>query len=193
MVEVHDRDKVILVVPDRAGKPPIFGGDAGNVHQTVVERMRRVLRDHVLPPYLDNAAAELLLSARAAYKQSGLDSQSILLLGEDRHLLAPWTGTIGTASLAVVLASLDYRVGTFDGVLEVKSAKFGSRTLLCDLKAIAAAKVDLVELVRNRAGALAQEKFHRYLGDDLLVFDTLSSRLDLEAVPKIARSLCSHN
>ena len=191
VVEVHDRDKVIQVAPDRAGKPPIFGGDAGNVHRTVVERMRRVLRDDILPPYLDNAAVELLGSARTAYRQSGLDNQSILLLGEDRYLLAPWTGTIGTASLAVVLASLDYRVGTFDGVLEVKSAESSSRELTCDLKTIAAGKVDLEELVRNRVGALAREKFHPYLGDDLLVFDTLSSRLDLEAVPAIARSLCS--
>lgn len=191
VVEVYDREKIIQVSPDHAGKPPVFGGDIGDIHQRVVERMRRVLRDDTLPPYLDGTAAELLASARTTYRQSGLDERPILSLGEDRHLLAPWTGTVGTTSLAVVLASLDYRVGTYDGVLEVEAAGAGSAGLVRDLKTIAEGKVDLEKLVQNRARALMQEKFHHYLGDDLLAFDALSSRLDLKAVPAIAKGLCS--
>ncbi len=190
VVEVHDRERVIVVVPDRTGKPPVFGGDAGDIHQTVIERMRDVLRADILPSYLDKTAVEVLSSARAAYRRSGLDERPIQSLGEDRYLLAPWTGTVGTASLAVVLASLDYRVGTFDGILEVFSTGSNSKRLIPELENIAAGKLDLPDLIRSRASALVHEKFHHYLGDDLLVSDALSSRLDLNAVPTIARSLC---
>ena len=191
VVEVHDRERVIVVVPDRTGKPPVFGGDAGDIHQTVIERMRDVLRADILPSYLNKTAVEVLSSARAAYRRSGLDERPIHSLGEGRYLLAPWTGTVGTASLAVVLASLDYRVGTFDGILEVFSTGSNSKSLIPELENIAAGKLNLPDLVRNRASALVHEKFHHYLGDDLLVSDALSSRLDLNAVPTIAQSLCS--
>ena len=191
VVEVHDRERVIVVVPDRTGKPPVFGGDAGDIHRTVIERMRDVLHADILPSYLDKTAVEALSSARAAYRRSGLDEKPIQSLGEGRYLLAPWTGTVGTASLAVVLASLDYRVGTFDGILEVFSTGSNSKSLIPELENIAAGKLNLPDLVRNRASALVHEKFHHYLGDDLLVSDALSSRLDLNAVPTIAQSLCS--
>ena len=191
VVEVHDREKVIEVVPDHTGKPPVFGGDAGDTHGTVIERMRDVLRSDILPSYLDKTAAEVLSSARAAYRRSGLDKTPVKSLGEDRYLLAPWTGTVGTASLAIVLTSLGYRVGTFDGILEVCSTGSNSYTLIPDLESIAADKLNLPDLVTGRASALVREKFHRYLADDLLVSDALSSRLDFNAVPAIARSLCS--
>ena len=191
VVEVHDRERLIVVVPDRTGKPPVFGGDAGDIHQTVIERMRDVLHADILPSYLDKTAVEALSSARAAYRKSGLDEKPIQSLGEDRYLLAPWTGTVGTASLAVVLASLDYRVGTFDGILEVFSTGSNSKSLIPELENIAAGKLNLPDLVRRRASALVHEKFHHYLGDDLLASDALSSRLDLNAVPTIAQSLCS--
>ena len=193
VVEVREREKVIQVAPDHAGRPPAFGGDVGNIHTRVIERMRKVLCDDLIPRYLDKTAAEVLAAARVAYRQSRLDEKSILPLGEDKFLLAPWTGTVATGSLAIVLVSLDYRVGTFDGVLEVSSAGSSVNGLISDLESIASGKLDLKHLVRNRARALVHEKFHYYLGDDLLISDALSSRLDLDAVPSIARDLCTNS
>ena len=66
-----------------------------------------------------------------------------------------------------------------------------SERLIPELENIADDKLNLPDLVRSRASALVHEKFHHYLGDELLVSDALSSRLDLNAVPAIARSLCS--
>ena len=190
VVELNDRDKVIQVTPDHSGKPPIFGGDAGHIHQKVIERMCEVLRTDILPAYLDKAAAEVLSSARANYKCSGLDEQRIQSLGKGRYLLAPWTGTVGTASLAMVLAALDYRVGTFDGILEVTSNDSNSKDLFLQLEDIATGKLDLRELIRNRAVVPLSEKFHRYLDKGLLLSDALSSDLDIDSVPQIARNLC---
>ena len=191
VLEVHDKERVIEVAPDYAGKPPRFGGDAGEVHEAVIRRMRDVLLADVVPSYLDTTAAEILRSARAAYRRSGLDDVPIQPLGEDRYLLVPWTGTVGTNSLALVLTCVGYSVGTYDGVLEVSSTGSRSRSLISELEEIATDKVNLPDLIRGHAGALINEKFHHYLGDDLLLSDTLSRRLDLNAVPEIAQDLCS--
>ena len=191
VLEVCDREKVIEVVPDHAGNPPRFGGDPGDVHETVVRRMRKVLLADIVPPYLDDAAVEVLSSARAAYRRSGLDDLPIQTIGEDRYLIAPWTGTVGGASLAIVLACLDYRISTFDGILEISSKGSRSKNPISALEDIAADKIVLPDLIRDRASALIFEKFHRYLGDDLLLSDALSRRLDLSEVPGIVKNLCS--
>ena len=191
VLEVHDREKIIEVAPDHAGTPPIFGGDPGEIHETVIRRMRHVLLADIEPPYLDGTAAEVLSSARAAYQRSRLDDVPIQPLSDDHYLLAPWTGTVGTVSLALVLTCLGYRVGPFDGILDVSSTGSHSASLISQLTEIAAGNIDLPDLIRGRAGALIHEKFHPYLGDDLLVADALSRQLDLSAVPGIARSLCS--
>ena len=191
ILEVHDRDKVIEVVPDRAGKPPTFGGDPGEIHEKIIQRMREVLLADYLPSFLDDIAVGVLSSARAAYRRSKLDDIPIQPLGDDRHLLAPWTGTIGSDSLATVLACLQYRVSTFDGFLEVSSIGSTSKSLVSELEDIAADNINLPDLIRSRTGALVFEKFHHYLGDDLLLADALSRRLDLNAAPTIAQDLCS--
>ena len=191
VLEVHDKERVIEVAPDYAGKPPRFGGDAGEVHEAVIRRMRDVLQADIVPPYLDNTAADVLRSARAAYRRSGLDDSPLQPLAEDRHLLAPWTGTVYSASLAIVLACLDYRVNTFDGMLEVSSRGSRSKDLISDLENVAENGIVLPDLIRGCVGAMISEKFHHYLGDDLLLSDVLSRRLDLNAVPEIAQSLCS--
>ena len=123
--------------------------------------------------------------------RSRLDDVPIKRFGDDRYLLAPWTGTVGSASLAIVLACLDYRVSTFDGILEVSSTGSRSKNPITEIEDIAADKIDLPDLIRDRASALIFEKFHHYLGDDLLLSDALSRRLDLSAVPEIAQGLCS--
>ena len=191
VLEVHDRERVIEVSPDHAGKPPRFGGDTGDIHEAVIRRMRDVLVADVVPSYLDNTAAEVLRSARAAYRRSGLDDVPIQPLGEDRHLLVPWTGTVGTTSLALVLTCLGCSVGPYDGILDVTSPRSHSGSLTSQLSEIAAREIDLPDLIRGRASALINEKFHHYLGDDLLLSDALSRRLDLNAVPEIAQRLCS--
>ncbi len=188
--EVDDKNKVIQVAPDHAGKPPIFGGDPGEVHQKVVERMREVLCADAIPVYLDETAAKILSSARAAYRRFGLEEQPIKILGEGRYLLAPWTGTIGTVSLAMVLASLGYSVTPFDGILEVHCVDPECKDLVLQLEEIAMGKLDLLNLIQMHSEVPETEKFHRYLDKDLLLADVLSAKVELESVPMIAQRLC---
>ena len=191
VLEVRDRDRVIDVAPDHAGKPLAFGGGVGEVHEVVIRRMRDVLLADVVPPYLDDTAAEAVRSARAAYRRPGFDDTPIQPISSDQHLLVPWTGTIGTASLALVLTCLGYSVGTYDGMLDVTSRHSNTKSLTSQLRNIADGEIDLPDLVQGRARALINEKFHQYLGDDRVLSDAFSRRLDLNAVPDITQSLCT--
>jgi ATP-dependent Lhr-like helicase len=67
--EVDDRAKVILVTPAKAGTPPIFGGDAGIIHDVVIERMFSVLKRNDSPAYMDATARDLLAEARSNFAQ----------------------------------------------------------------------------------------------------------------------------
>ena len=189
--DVRDREKVIEVVPDHSGRPPVFGGDTGDIHEKVVERMRRVLRADDLPRYLDRTAAEVLASARSAYRRLDFERRPVQPIGSNRFLLAPWTGTAGTCTLAVVLASLDYRVETFDGFVEVSAEELDSVRLQHDLEKLACGKLEPGHLVKTGARALEHEKFHRYLDNDLLFADAVSSRLELDEVQAVAHRLCA--
>ena len=190
VVTVHPRERIVEVAADRAGKPPLFGGDPGDVHEVVVQKMRTVLVSDDLPRYLDDTAAATLAAARAAYRRTGLEETPITRVGE-RYLLAPWTGTVATATLEIALVCLGHSVDRGEGVLGVSSPPRDSGGLIPDLKRIAADELDLRALLRDRLDLLLFEKFHRHLGGDLLLADALSRRLDLDALPGIARDLCS--
>ncbi len=185
---IHFRERTIEVETDTRGAPPIFGGYPGAVHDTVVQRMRDVLSDEAMPPYLDSVAQEVLIAAKAAYRQSALEDRPLVRLADDRYLLATWTGTIKSMTLAIVLTALGNSVEVFDGMLEV-SPLDPDIDLVDQLKAIATGQVNLSSLVKVGEGVLEFEKFHRFLNTDLLAIDALSTRLDLDAVPEIAR-LC---
>ena len=90
-----------------------------------------------------------------------------------------------------MLTCLGYSVGTYDGILDVTSPHSNAKSLTSQLRKIADGEIDLPDLVEGRAGALINEKFHCYLGDDLVLPDAMSRRLDLNVVPKVAQGLCS--
>lgn len=185
VLEVHDRDRVILVEPAAAGVPPIFGGDPGHVHDRVIERLVSLLESDHLPIYLDEGARELLAEARANYGRLDFGTTRISWLGENAAILATRAGTLKTMTLALALRGRGFTVQTHDGFLEV----FGSETappLEEALAALAAGReVDLFV----HSPSLLFEKFHPYLSDPLLKLDALSARLDVGALAGLCRQL----
>ncbi|MEP2426620.1 MAG: helicase-related protein, partial [Tateyamaria sp.] len=67
--EIHDREKVIMVKPAKAGVPPVFGGDPGEIHDNVIARMFDVLKADIKPLYMDANALGMLEEARLNYAQ----------------------------------------------------------------------------------------------------------------------------
>lgn len=190
IIEVHEREKIISVSADRVGKPPVFGGNGGIIHDRVVAEMREVLTSSEIPEYLDKTAVELLESARAEFRLLRFDTDLIRNIAERESLIATWAGTIKTSTLALVLQAMGYDVDVFIGFIDVGWPE--------DLPPVMDALVEIATSdsispmsVISEGTNLESEKFHRYLSMDLLIADAASSSLDFGALPRLASGLTS--
>lgn len=185
--EIHDREKVIVVKPAKAGVPPVFGGDAGDIHDKVIERMFAVLEGDASPAYMDSVSLVLLEEARANYDQLGFQTMNIRSLGEHTSIIATRVGTVKTSTLALALRSEGFSVEQHDGFLLVEAGDESPnlRAVLGGVSAGAACDIFA------GAGNLVSEKFHQYLGHELLALDACSSRLDLSCLRSLSERLIS--
>lgn len=185
VLEVHDRDRVIMVAPAKAGVPPIFGGDPGNIHDRVIERMFDVLEGQKRPIYLDATALELLDEARSNYGQLQFYPGRIAQLSDNAAVIATKAGSVRTTTLALALRANGFTVQTHDGFLEV-FGKDESPPLIDALSVLAdGTEVDLFAHSPN----LLFEKFHPHLTEDLLRRDAMSSKLDVKSLPELAAAI----
>lgn len=185
--EIHDREKVIVVKPARAGVPPVFGGDAGDIHDKVIDRMFSVLEGDISPPHMEAVSLALLDEARAHYEQIGFRSKNIYSFGERTSIIATRVGTVKTSTLALALRSKGFLVEQHDGFL---LAENGDETP--DLHAV----LERISAGDGRdifggAGNLVSEKFHPYLHHELLVLDACSSKVDLSCLGGLSERLRS--
>ena len=184
--EIDDLARTIIVTSAKAGAAPVFGGDPGIIHDRVIERMFAVLEGDCRPVYLDAMSAEMLQEARRNYKRSGFANAQVVRTGVGSHILATRCGTVKTTTLALALVSLGFAIEQHDGFLQVKSGESGI-PLEKALHDMADGKtVDLFAHAPN----LIFEKYHGYLTSDLLKRDALSTRLDLESLNKLCKSIC---
>lgn len=183
--EVNDRDKVIMVKPSKGGTPPIFGGDPGDIHDVVIQRMFKVLEGNGIPTYLDQVARELLDEARRHHAELGFAKSPISALSERSFAIATRMGTVKTTTLALALRGLGFAVETHDGFVSVV-AQDETTDLRSVLQGIATGGE--VELFGDQTN-LMYEKFHPYLTRDLLQADALSARVDHASLRKVCSDL----
>ncbi|KRS15578.1 DEAD/DEAH box helicase [Roseovarius indicus] len=183
--EIHDREKVIMVKPAKAGVPPVFGGDPGDIHDKVIDRMFAVLEGGTQPAYMDAASLKMLAEARAHYDQLGFRATNIQALGEGTSIIATRVGTVKTSTLALALRSEGFSVERHDGFLlvEVGHETPNLQTVLADIRS--GEPVDLF----LEAGNLMSEKFHKYLSAKILHLDAVSSKLAPEILPQLANAI----
>ncbi|MWD27451.1 DEAD/DEAH box helicase [Aquicoccus sp. SCR17] len=183
--EIHDREKVIMVKPAKAGVPPVFGGDPGDIHDKVIDRMFAMLEGGTQPAYMDAASLKMLADARAHYDQLGFRTTNIQAIGERTSIIATRAGTVKTSTLALAFRSEGFSVEQHDGFLMVEAGDETPdlRALLADLRS--GEPVDLFA----GAGNLMSEKFHPYLSSALLVLDAASSKLSVQALPDVVAAI----
>jgi ATP-dependent helicase Lhr and Lhr-like helicase len=78
-------------------------GGTGEIHDRILQRMRRVLSEDAQYPYLQAGACERLESARKFSRAHGLIDRFIVNLSETRHCIFPWMGTVACRTLARVI------------------------------------------------------------------------------------------
>jgi ATP-dependent Lhr-like helicase len=93
-VEELDIAHKLIYVKGVLGKMEVsWPGDYGEIHTKILERMRRVLEEDVVYPYLMENARERLENARHVARNTGMLRHSLVHLGGYSWCLFPWLGT----------------------------------------------------------------------------------------------------
>jgi len=100
IVEEVDHKRRLVYCEQVKGKvPAYFGMCPGDVNTRVLEKMRDVLRENAVHPYLMKNAAVRLGEARHVAVNSGLTDEPLICLGGDMWCLFPWIGTYAFLAL----------------------------------------------------------------------------------------------
>lgn len=93
-VEDVDMTRKLIYVHHVEGKMEIsWPGDYGEIHTRILERMKQVLSEDTVYPYLGKNAVERLCAARKVAANAGIGSNPIISLGGNSRCMFPWLGT----------------------------------------------------------------------------------------------------
>jgi len=93
-VEELDIPRKLIYVKSVKGKMEVsWPGDYGEIHTKILERMRRVLAEDTVYPYLKPNAKHRLDVVRNLARNTGMLSHSMVSLGGYSWCLFPWLGT----------------------------------------------------------------------------------------------------
>lgn len=104
VISIDEARKTIYVSKAHNTKIPSWSGNGGDIHAKVVQRMKQVLLENTIYPYLRPNAQKLLSDARAYARESGLLRSQILPCGDRSFFLCPWTGTKEIRTIAKLLS-----------------------------------------------------------------------------------------
>ena len=110
--ELDVRRKLIYVHPVEGKMEISWPGDYGEIHTRILERMKRVLEEDTVYPYLKPNAAKRLAVARRLAKSTGMLRRSIVHLGGYSWCIFPWLGTRSFRTLRRYIAANahDFRI-----------------------------------------------------------------------------------
>lgn len=91
--EVDNKHKAVYVKSSRGKVDTLWVGGGGDIHTRVLQRMRQVLEEHTLYPYLAPGAVNRLERARRLARESGLLTSPVIPAGGDSLFILPWAGS----------------------------------------------------------------------------------------------------
>ncbi|MBQ9773270.1 MAG: DEAD/DEAH box helicase [Clostridia bacterium] len=112
-VEELDIQHKLIYVKSVEGKMEVsWPGDFGEVHTKILKRMRQVLAEDTVYPYLKPNAQKRLEQARHVARNTGMLEHSLVHLGGYSWCLFPWLGTRAFRAVRKILArySKDFQI-----------------------------------------------------------------------------------
>ena len=117
-VEELDIQHKLIYVHQVDGKMEVsWPGDFGEIHTKILERMKRVLEEDTVYPYLKPNAQKRLEVARHVARNTGMLRNSVVHLGGYTYCMFPWLGTRSFRTLRKFL-------GKHAGVLKISNVEF---------------------------------------------------------------------
>lgn len=173
-VEELDIQRKLIYVKSVDGKMEVsWPGDYGEVHTRIVERMKRVLAEDVMYPYLKPNAQKRLDVARHVARNTGMLEHSLVHLGGYSWCLFPWLGTRSFRTVRRLIQGQSKRFGIngveYEGCyfISFKMSKGNDYELLTALAEQAGEGIDTEQLVGSGEIPVF-EKYDDYIPADLL-------------------------
>ncbi len=94
----HQRREVYCTLV-KGNIPAYFGDVAGDIHDRILARMRRVLEEERTYPYLMRHALARLAEARETFRKAGMAERPLIHLGGKMWALFPWLGSYAFLAL----------------------------------------------------------------------------------------------
>lgn len=91
--EVDTKHKALYVKGAKGKVDTLWLGAGGDVHTRIMQKMREVLMDSTIYPYLAPGAVNRLERARRLARESGLFSRVVIPAGGDSLFILPWAGS----------------------------------------------------------------------------------------------------
>jgi len=93
VISIDEERKIIFAVPWETGKVQSWSGTPGHIHRKIIERIKRILEEDRVYPYLMDDAQKIIEEARNFAREGELLKTSLIPQGGNTFLLCPWTGT----------------------------------------------------------------------------------------------------
>lgn len=174
VVEEVDHKRRLIYCEQVKGKVPAYFGECpGDIHTHVLERMRRVLQEDTMYPYLMKNAVARLEQARHTAYSSGVADEPLICLGGDMWCLFPWLGSYAFLALE---RFIKIKCGAKLGLSGLDSSrpyfiqfkmKADKRTFFRVLAEAEKQPLDPMELVYPKEVPLF-EKYDEYLPEELV-------------------------
>lgn len=184
VVDLVPEQRTIIARRVRGALRTIFsGGRGGDIHDRVVERMRRVLAEDLVYPYLTERAQARLAEARHLARAADLASRpTVVPLGGDKVALLPWCGSRRLRTMHLRLTGHpEVRTAAVPGLfLEVAAHPGQAETMVSSLAALAVEPWDADALVAELDRAFCERaKYDAFLPEPLLKKGFAADHLDV--------------
>ncbi len=188
-----DVTRRLVYVKSVEGKMEIsWPGEYGEIHTRILERMKQVLSEDTVYPYLQGNAVARLEKARRVARNTGMTERSLIYLGGYTWCLFPWLGTrsfrtlrrmVGRIAPALGISGMEYEGCNY---LMFRMERGTEKELLESLlRTYADGHILPIELVNPKELPIF-EKYDEYVPGDLLRHAYSVDRLNMdEAIKRI--------
>ncbi len=190
VLSCRPEEKLIEVVPAKAGKLPLFEGMGGKTHDRVRQEMRSILEETTILSFLDSTAQAQVAEARTAYQRLHLTNQTVVQCGRDVRAFT-WQGDWVNDTLALMLMARGLRATNEGLSICIQDAdSSGVATALRDVAQMPAPTgEELAAAVKNKQ----RGKYDGLLPEVLQCKNFASSEFDIAAAMTTADQVIMRN
>jgi ATP-dependent Lhr-like helicase len=196
VTEVDAKKKVVIVeASTKSVTSSSWRGGTGEIHSKILQRMRKVLQETTLYPYLQPGAKQRLQDARELANSTGLLRNPIQVIDEEFCCIFPWMGTIAFRTLerflrfygkeALGIKSLKARSPYF---ITVRLGKCNVESLYAEIKSLSDRRLRIEDLIKADEN-LTFNKYDAYIPPELLEKAFAHDYLDLQALGEAINNL----